>query len=103
MGFGDASEGLLGFYAVSAVGLAAGVGTASWLYAQSPVWWLAGAAGALMGAVWNYSMSTLFVWRLEDEDFARRYHSLQCRSLGLIALVDAIAFGCRCDHAAVRR
>jgi dolichol-phosphate mannosyltransferase len=27
------------------------------------VWWLAGTAGALMGVVWNYAMSGLFVWR----------------------------------------
>ena len=27
------------------------------------VWWVAGAAGAIMGALWNYAMSTLFVWR----------------------------------------
>jgi dolichol-phosphate mannosyltransferase len=38
---------------------------ASWLYAHQPVWWLAGASGALMGAVWNYSMSTLLVWRVK--------------------------------------
>ena len=57
--------GLVGFYAVSAVGLLTGVGTASWLYAYQPVWWLAGFAGAVMGAVWNYSMSTLFVWRVK--------------------------------------
>jgi dolichol-phosphate mannosyltransferase len=56
--------GLLGFYAVSAVGAIANIGMATWLYADQPVWWLAGAAGALMGAVWNYSMSTLFVWRV---------------------------------------
>jgi dolichol-phosphate mannosyltransferase len=56
--------GLLGFYAVSAVGAIANIGMATWLYAGQPVWWLAGAAGALMGAVWNYSMSTLFVWRV---------------------------------------
>jgi dolichol-phosphate mannosyltransferase len=58
-------RGLLGFYAVSAVGAVANVGMATWLYANQPVWWLAGAAGALMGAVWNYSMSTLFVWRVK--------------------------------------
>jgi dolichol-phosphate mannosyltransferase len=56
--------GLLGFYAVSAVGAIANIGMATWLYADRPVWWLAGAAGALMGAVWNYSMSTVFVWRV---------------------------------------
>ena len=31
--------------------------------ADWPVWWLAGMAGALMGVVWNYAMSGLFVWR----------------------------------------
>jgi amidase len=36
---------------------------ASWFYAYQPTWWLAGLAGALMGVVWNYSMSMLFVWR----------------------------------------
>jgi len=58
-------KGLAGFYAVSAVGALTNVGMASWLYAHQPVWWLAGAAGAVMGAVWNYSMSTVFVWRLK--------------------------------------
>jgi dolichol-phosphate mannosyltransferase len=58
-------KGLLGFYAVSAVGALTNVGMASWLYAHQPVWWLAGVAGALMGAVWNYSMSTLLVWRVK--------------------------------------
>ena len=57
--------GLLGFYAVSAVGALANVGIASWLYAHEPVWWLAGIAGAVMGAVWNYSMSSLLVWRVK--------------------------------------
>jgi dolichol-phosphate mannosyltransferase len=41
----------------------ANVGVASSVYGQEPIWWLAGAAGALMGVVWNYAMSGLFVWR----------------------------------------
>ena len=56
-------KGLLGFYAISSVGALTNVGVASWLYAYQPTWWLAGLAGALMGVVWNYSMSMLFVWR----------------------------------------
>jgi dolichol-phosphate mannosyltransferase len=56
-------RGLMAFYAVSSVGALTNVGVASWLYAYQPTWWLAGLAGALMGVVWNYSMSTLFVWR----------------------------------------
>jgi len=56
-------RGLLLFYLVCGVGLAANVGVAFSVYAQQPIWWLAGAAGALMGVVWNYAMSGLFVWR----------------------------------------
>jgi dolichol-phosphate mannosyltransferase len=58
-------RGLAGFCAISAVGAVANIGMASWLYAHQPTWWLAGAAGAIMGAFWNYSMSTLLVWRVK--------------------------------------
>jgi dolichol-phosphate mannosyltransferase len=56
-------RGLLLFYLVCSVGLFANVGVAFSVYDQEPVWWLAGTAGALMGVVWNYAMSGLFVWR----------------------------------------
>ena len=55
--------GLLAFYLVCSVGLFANVGVAFSVYDKQPIWWLAGAAGALMGVVWNYAMSGLFVWR----------------------------------------
>jgi len=56
-------RGLLLFYLVCSVGLLANVGVANSVFDQEPIWWLAGAAGALMGVVWNYAMSGLFVWR----------------------------------------
>src|SRR5215472_11968203 len=56
-------RGLFAFYLVCSVGLFANVGVAFSVYDQEPIWWLAGAAGALMGVVWNYAMSGLFVWR----------------------------------------
>src|SRR4051794_10184062 len=56
-------RGLLLFYLVCSVGLVANVGVAFSVYDHRVVWWLAGAAGALMGVVWNYAMSGLFVWR----------------------------------------
>ncbi|MCP1997766.1 glycosyltransferase [Nitrobacter winogradskyi] len=56
-------RGLLIFYLVCSVGLLANVGVAFSVYDQKPIWWLAGAAGALMGVVWNYAVSSLFVWR----------------------------------------
>jgi dolichol-phosphate mannosyltransferase len=61
-GFG-VLRGLAIFYLVCSVGLLANVGVAFSVYDQEPIWWLAGAAGALMGVVWNYAMSGLFVWR----------------------------------------
>jgi dolichol-phosphate mannosyltransferase len=56
-------RGLLLFYLVCSVGLIANVGVAFAVYSEHITWWLAGAAGALMGVVWNYAMSGLFVWR----------------------------------------
>jgi dolichol-phosphate mannosyltransferase len=56
-------KGLLGFYAVCGVGALANVGVASWVFEDDYSWWLAGLAGALMGAVWNYVFSGLLVWR----------------------------------------
>lgn len=56
-------RGLVLFYIVCGVGLMANVGVAFSVYDQEPIWWLAGASGALMGVVWNYAMSGLFVWR----------------------------------------
>ncbi|HEX4077678.1 MAG TPA: glycosyltransferase family 2 protein [Rhizomicrobium sp.] len=55
--------GFLGFCLIGSVGALTNIGLASWLYSREPTWWLAGAAGAIMGALWNYSMSSQFVWR----------------------------------------
>jgi dolichol-phosphate mannosyltransferase len=58
-------KGLFGFYAVSSVGALANISIASWLYANDSDWWIAGVAGALMSAVWNYALSNIFVWRVK--------------------------------------
>jgi dolichol-phosphate mannosyltransferase len=59
-----ALRGFVLFCLLCSAGALANVDLASWLYADRQVWWVAGAAGALMGALWNYAMSTLFVWRV---------------------------------------
>jgi dolichol-phosphate mannosyltransferase len=56
-------RGFVLFCLIGSVGVLTNVDLASWLYYQRQVWWVAGATGALMGALWNYAMSTLFVWR----------------------------------------
>lgn len=55
--------GFIVFCLFCSVGAFTNVGIANWLYAEEPVWWVAGLAGAIMGALWNYAMSSLFVWR----------------------------------------
>jgi dolichol-phosphate mannosyltransferase len=56
-------RGFVLFCLIGSVGVLTNVDLASWLYTERQVWWVAGAAGAIMGALWNYAMSTLFVWR----------------------------------------
>ncbi len=55
--------GLLSFYAVCTVGAAANIGVGAWVHDAHNAWWLAGAAGALVGAVWNYAASSFVTWR----------------------------------------
>jgi dolichol-phosphate mannosyltransferase len=56
-------RGFVLFCIVCSVGVLANVDLASWLYGARPIWWVAGAVGAIMSVLWNYAMSTLFVWR----------------------------------------
>jgi dolichol-phosphate mannosyltransferase len=58
-----AITGLFTFYVVCSVGTIANVGVAHWVYGSQPAWWLAGTAGAIMGAVFNYAASSVLTWR----------------------------------------
>jgi dolichol-phosphate mannosyltransferase len=57
------AKGLAGFCAVCSVGAVANVGVGSYIYASDANWWMAGIAGSLIGAVWNYVASAALVWR----------------------------------------
>ena len=60
----DFLRGLISFFLVCAAGAIANVGVATVLFDQlAPPWWAAGAAGAVVGAVWNYAVSGVFTWR----------------------------------------
>ena len=56
-------RGFVLFCLIGSVGVLANIDLASWLYVKRSGWWLAGASGAIMTTLWNYAMSTLFVWR----------------------------------------
>jgi dolichol-phosphate mannosyltransferase len=55
-------RGLFLFYGVCAFGAIANVGVGTWTFDRTHVWWLAGLLGLVIGAVWNYTLSSLFVW-----------------------------------------
>ena len=55
--------GYLRFCLVCSLGLAGNVGVATLLSENGEIWWLAGLAGAAVGALWNYVASSLLVWR----------------------------------------
>jgi len=55
--------GLLSFYLVCSVGALMNIGFADLLYKKSINWVIAGTAGALIGSVWNYALSSIFTWR----------------------------------------
>lgn len=55
-------RGLASFWAIGAVGAVANIGVIGAMFSQGSGWWLAGIAGALVGVVWNYTMSSLFTW-----------------------------------------
>lgn len=58
------ARGLLSFYLICSLGAVANVGIATSIYrlGSGEPWWVAGLAGALVGSVWNYAMSSAFTW-----------------------------------------
>lgn len=56
-------RGWAGFCATCAVGAVANVAVAGLLKAEGLHWLLAACAGIVVGAVWNYALSSRFVWR----------------------------------------
>ncbi|WP_417809816.1 glycosyltransferase [Thioclava sp.] len=55
--------GLLAFYLVCCLGASANLGVSTVLFQLVPVWWLASAAGAVVGAIWNFWASLIVTWR----------------------------------------
>jgi dolichol-phosphate mannosyltransferase len=55
-------RGLLTFYAICGFGVVANVGVAGFLFERQG-WWLAAAAGALVGTVWNYAATRAVTWK----------------------------------------
>jgi dolichol-phosphate mannosyltransferase len=55
--------GLLSFYVACSLGAVINVAVADLLFERSIPWWLAGTAGAIAGAVWNYAITATYTWK----------------------------------------
>ncbi|WP_435417198.1 glycosyltransferase family 2 protein [Parerythrobacter aurantius] len=61
-GAGRVLAGWAGFCLTCAIGAIANVALATWLQGIGVSWALAALAGIVVGAVWNYALSSRFVW-----------------------------------------
>ena len=56
-------SGLASFWVVCSLGVIANVGAGQLVHEQASRWWMAGLAGAGLGAVFNYFATSMFTWR----------------------------------------
>lgn len=57
------AKGLLLFYVACSIGSIGNVGVASWIYSFHATAWVAGLAGAVIGSVFNYAVSSAVIWK----------------------------------------
>lgn len=57
-------KGLVSFYAVCLLGSIANVAVAEWLNQMIESWVVASTAGAIFGALWNFTISSIYTWRV---------------------------------------
>jgi len=73
------APGLVAYILICGFGAIVNVQSAEYLYESHIPWWFAGAAGALIGAVWNYAVSTQIVWTWLPAILAHRAHAKSSR------------------------
>ena len=56
-------RGLASFYAIGAIGAIANIGVSQFLFNEGQSWWVGGISAAVIGVVWNFTMSSFFTWR----------------------------------------
>jgi dolichol-phosphate mannosyltransferase len=56
-------RGLVTFSLVCGLGAVANVGVARVIFGQQESWWIAGVAGAIVGSVWNYAVTSVVTWQ----------------------------------------
>jgi dolichol-phosphate mannosyltransferase len=64
--------GHLSFYLICSIGATANLQVAEMLFDHQVHWALAGALGAVVGAVWNFAVSSTLTWRKRDQTVTSR-------------------------------
>ena len=59
---GEALTGLIKFYLVCGTGALSNIGVSGFIFAQGSGWFVSGLAGAFVAAVFNFAMSSRYVW-----------------------------------------
>jgi len=59
----DFIKGLISFYLACSIGAVINVLVARLLFDFNISWWMAGVVGAVLGSVWNYTMTSVFTWK----------------------------------------
>jgi dolichol-phosphate mannosyltransferase len=59
-------KGLATFVLVCGLGALANVGIASYLFTRNGMWVLAALSGIVIGAVWNYAMTSMYTWKKQS-------------------------------------
>ena len=57
-------RGLISFYIVCSVGALLNVAVADFLFSNLGIWVIASLIGALLGALWNFMLSSIFTWQI---------------------------------------
>ena len=68
--------GLVLFYAACGLGALGNIATAEFLFLRGVPWFGAGALGLLISAVWNFGVSSVFIWRIEKRQLRMRRERL---------------------------
>lgn len=67
--------GLAAYILICGFGAIVNIQSAEYLFENHIPWWFAGVSGALIGAVWNYAVSTQIVWTWLPAILDHRAHS----------------------------
>ncbi len=100
------ARGLLFFYGVCGIGALVNIQVAIYLFDLGVPWWGAGLIGAVIGAVWNFSVSSILVWHRDHLSLPAKPGAAGRDTEGPAVPTEPderLSRGCRCDFHSLAR